>query len=67
MADACVYLMNLPLTLMRMLGSDETVMVSLSRLCEHCVGEDVTIGELAALVKKAVGLMAKSFLILKTG
>jgi GDP-L-fucose synthase len=57
MADACVYLMNLPDdSYCGLLGSDETMSGKFEPpLVNIGVGEDVTIGELAALVKKAVG------------
>jgi GDP-L-fucose synthase len=57
MADACVYLMNLPDdAYCGLLGSDETVSGKFEPpLVNIGVGEDVTIGELAALVKEAVG------------
>ena len=57
MADACVYLMNLPDdSYCGLLGSDETVSGKFEPpLVNIGVGEDVTIGELAALVKEAVG------------
>ena len=57
MADACVYLMNLPDdSYYGLLGSDETVSGRFEPpLVNIGVGEDVTIGELAALVKEAVG------------
>jgi GDP-L-fucose synthase len=57
MADACVYLMNLPDgSFGRLLGSDETVSGKFEPpLVNIGVGEDVTIGELAAQVKQAVG------------
>jgi GDP-L-fucose synthase len=57
MADACVYLMNLPDgSFGRLLGSDEAVSGKFEPpLVNIGVGEDVTIGELAAQVKQAVG------------
>ncbi len=57
MADACVYLMNLPDdTYCGLLGSDETVSGKFEPpLVNLGVGKDVTIGELAALVKEEVG------------
>lgn len=57
MADACVYLMNLPDdAYCGLLGSDETISGQFEPpLVNIGVGEDVTIGELAALVKEAVG------------
>lgn len=57
MADACVYLMNLPDdSYCGLLGSDETVSGKFEPpLVNIGVGEDVTIGELAALIKIAVG------------
>lgn len=57
MADACVYLMNLPDdSYCGLLGSDETVSGKFEPpLVNIGVGEDVTIGELAALVKETVG------------
>ncbi|RFC39530.1 MAG: GDP-L-fucose synthase [Candidatus Nitrotoga sp. CP45] len=57
MADACVYLMNLPDdSYCGLLGSDETVSGKFEPpLVNIGVGEDVTIGELATLVKEAVG------------
>lgn len=56
MADACVYLMNLPDdSYCKLLGSDETLSGKFEPpLVNIGVGEDVTIGELAALVKDAV-------------
>ncbi|RFC36371.1 MAG: GDP-L-fucose synthase [Candidatus Nitrotoga sp. LAW] len=61
MADACVYLMNLPDdSYYRLLGSDETVSGKFEPpLVNIGVGEDVTIGELAALVKETVGFDGK--------
>ena len=57
MADACVYLMNLPdSTFDTLLGSDEaTAGVFMPPLINVEVGEDQTIGELAKTVKEAVG------------
>ncbi|HVS26522.1 MAG TPA: GDP-L-fucose synthase [Burkholderiales bacterium] len=57
MADVCVFLMNLPDdSFSRLLGSDETVSGKFEPpLVNIGVGEDVTIGELAALVKKVGG------------
>lgn len=57
MADACVYLMNLPDdSYCGLLGSDETVSGKFEPpLVNIGVGVDVTISELAALVKRAVG------------
>jgi len=57
MADACVYLMNLPdSTFDTLLGSDEaTTGVFMPPLINVGVGEDQTIGELAKTVKEAVG------------
>ena len=57
MADACVYLMNLPDdAYCGLLGSDETVSGKFEPpLVNIGIGEDVTIAELAALVKQAVG------------
>ena len=57
MADACVYLMNLPDdSYCGLLGSDETMSGKFEPpLVNIGVGKDVTIGELAALVKEAVG------------
>jgi len=57
MADACVYLMNLPdSTFDTLLGSDEaTTGVFMPPLINIGVGEDQTIGELAKTVKEAVG------------
>lgn len=57
MANACIYLMNLPdESYCGLLGSDETVSGKFEPpLVNIGVGEDVTIGELAALVKQAVG------------
>jgi GDP-L-fucose synthase len=57
MADACVYLMNLPdSTFDTLLGSDEaTAGVFMPPLINVGVGEDQTIGELAKTVKEAVG------------
>ncbi len=61
MADACVYLMNLPNdSYYRLLGSDETVSGKFEPpLVNIGVGEDVTIGELAALIKETVGFGGK--------
>lgn len=61
MADACVYLMNLPDdSYYGLLGSDETVSGKFEPpLVNIGVGEDVTIGELAELVKEAVGFDGK--------
>jgi len=57
MADACVYLMILPDdSYCGLLGSDETVSGKFEPpLVNIGVGADVTIGELAALVKQTVG------------
>ncbi len=57
MADACVYLMNLPDDrYTALLGSDESVSGRFEPpLVNIGVGEDVTIAELAALVAKVVG------------
>ena len=57
MADACVFLMNLPdSTFDTLLGSDEaTAGVFMPPLINVGVGEDQTIGELAKTVKEAVG------------
>jgi GDP-L-fucose synthase len=57
MADACVYLMNLPNdSYCGLLGSDETMSGKFEPpLVNIGVGEDVTIGKLAALVKDVVG------------
>lgn len=57
MADACVYLMNLPEdSYCGLLGSDETVSGKFEPpLVNIGVGKDVTIGELATQVKQAVG------------
>jgi GDP-L-fucose synthase len=57
MADACVYLMNLPdHSFGRLLGSDETVSGKFEPpLVNIGVGEDVTIDELAAQVRQVVG------------
>lgn len=57
MADACVYLLNLPDERYRaLLGSDESVSGRFEPpLVNIGVGEDVTIAELAALVAKVVG------------
>ena len=57
MADACVHLMNLPDdAYCSLLGSDENVSGKFEPpLVNIGVGEDVSIGELAALVKQAVG------------
>ncbi|CAH1904831.1 GDP-L-fucose synthase [Candidatus Nitrotoga sp. HW29] len=61
MADACIYLMNLPDdSYCRLLGSDETVSGKFEPpLVNIGVGEDVTIGELATLIKKTVGFDGK--------
>jgi GDP-L-fucose synthase len=57
MADACVFLMNLPDDrYTALLGSDETVSGRFEPpLVNIGVGEDVTIAELAALIGKVVG------------
>lgn len=57
MADACVWLMNLPdERYQALLGSDESVSGRFEPpLVNIGVGEDVTIAELAALVAKVVG------------
>jgi GDP-L-fucose synthase len=57
MADACVYLMRLPNDIFgRLLGSAESTSGAFEPpLINIGVGEDVTIGELAALVKQVVG------------
>lgn len=57
MADACVYLMNLPDDRYQaLLGSDESVTGRFEPpLVNIGVGKDVTIAELAALVKQVVG------------
>jgi GDP-L-fucose synthase len=57
MADACVYLMNLPdARYQALLGSDESATGRFEPpLVNIGVGEDVTIAELAALVAKVVG------------
>lgn len=57
MADACVYLMNLPdSSYCGLLGSDETMSGKFEPpLMNIGVGEDVTIGELAKLVKEMMG------------
>jgi GDP-L-fucose synthase len=57
MADACVFLMNLPDERYRaLLGSDESVTGRFEPpLVNIGVGEDVTIAELAALVARVVG------------
>ena len=57
MADACVFLMNLPDDRYSgLLGSDETVTERFEPpLVNIGVGEDVTIAELAALVQRVVG------------
>lgn len=57
MADACVYLMNLPDdAYCGLLGSDETVSGKFEPpLVNIGVGEDMTIAELVALVKQTVG------------
>lgn len=61
MADACVFLMNLPDDLFSgLLGSDETVSGKFEPpLVNIGVGEDVTIHKLAALVKQVVGFEGK--------
>ena len=61
MADACVYLMNLPDdSYCRLLGSDQTVSGNFEPpLVNIGVGKDVTIGELAALVMETVGFDGK--------
>lgn len=57
MADACVYLMNLPdAEFAKLLGSDETLSGKFEPpLVNIGVGTDVTIAELAQLVKETVG------------
>jgi GDP-L-fucose synthase len=57
MADACVYLMSLPNEAFDgLLGSDESATgVFQPPLINIGVGEDVTISELATLVKRVVG------------
>ena len=57
MADACVFLMSLPdARFDALLGSDETVSGRFEPpLVNIGVGDDVTIAELAALVKRVVG------------
>lgn len=57
MADACVYLMSLPDKVFGgLLGSDESASgVFQPPLVNIGVGTDVTIGELAAMVKRVVG------------
>ena len=57
MADACVFLMNLPADRYQaLLGSDESVSGRFEPpLVNIGVGEDVTIAELAALVARVVG------------
>ncbi len=57
MADACVFLMNLPdERYQALLGSDETVSGRFEPpLVNIGVGEDVTIAELAAVIAKVVG------------
>jgi GDP-L-fucose synthase len=57
MADACVFLMNLPDSQFRtLLGTDETVTGQFDPpLINIGVGEDLTIHELAKLVKQVVG------------
>jgi GDP-L-fucose synthase len=57
MADACVFLMNLPEErYTALLGSDESVSGRFEPpLVNIGVGEDVTIAELAALVARVVG------------
>jgi GDP-L-fucose synthase len=57
MADACVFLMNLPdERFTALLGSDETVSGRFEPpLVNIGVGEDVTIAELAALIGRVVG------------
>lgn len=57
MADACVYVMNLPdEQYERLLGSDESISGKFEPpLVNIGVGEDVTIKELAETVKQVVG------------
>ena len=57
MADACVFLMNLPdARFAELLGSDETVSGRFEPpLVNVGVGEDVTIAELAATIATVVG------------
>ena len=57
MSDACIYLMNLPNdAFYGLLGSDETVSGKFEPpLVNIGVGEDVSIGDLAELVKQVVG------------
>jgi GDP-L-fucose synthase len=57
MSDACIYLMNLPNDAFDgLLGSDETVSGKFEPpLVNIGVGEDVSIGDLAELVKQVVG------------
>jgi GDP-L-fucose synthase len=61
MADACVFLMNLPDDRYQaLLGSDESVTGRFEPpLVNIGVGEDVTIAELAALVGKVVGFQGE--------
>ncbi len=57
MSDACIYLMNLPNdSFDELLGSDETVSGKFEPpLVNIGVGEDISIGDLAAQVKQVVG------------
>jgi GDP-L-fucose synthase len=57
MSDACVYLMNLPNdSFDRLLGSDETESGKFEPPVVNIgVGEDVSIGDMATLVKRVVG------------
>jgi GDP-L-fucose synthase len=57
MADACVYLMGLPNDVFGSLlaGAESIGRVLKPPLINIGVGEDITIGELAALVKKVIG------------
>jgi GDP-L-fucose synthase len=61
MADACVHLMGLPNDVFGgLLGSDESVSgIFEPPLINIGVGEDVTIGELAELIKQVVGYQGK--------
>lgn len=61
MADACVYLMNLPdAQFDTLLGSDEAATgVFMPPLVNIGVGDDLTIGELAEIVRNVVGYEGK--------